>query len=331
MGYGIRPIKKKRVSKTSIVAAGLVIMIGLPLTIFSLQQRTETQQHAAQFTDLNTGNEIIQTNNADGSMGQLSSDSNYSRTFPQPYLGTINLLITDPEQPPQRWQYDPRKNTYTHDATHSSTQSVNPTRAPWYLLGRKPTSPASPTTYNQIQSTKASHSAVSADSQTVKSLEITIKKVEVHLAYVGLPGSKNEYVTPTVSQKQNTAMVRKTNQELDKWEVLNITDGLTIDLVKLAETHTLSSLGITKLVNGKYTEIRLYIDHANATLHDGTKVTLTIPGRSNIVRIVRPFFINSGKTTTLIVDFDARNSVVKAGENYLLKPVVAKFINQNEQ
>lgn len=319
-------------SRTSIVVAGLVVVLGLPLIIFSTQQRTETQQHAAQFNDLNTANEITQTINADGTMGPLTAFNNYSHTFPPPYLGSLNLLVTDPAQSQQYWQYDNSKNSYTRNASYAAPRFTytKPNSQPWFWFGRKPTPTVAPTGYVQALSAEGSQSATLAGSQTVTSLEITIKKVEVHLSYVGLPGAKNEDITPTPAQKQYNKLFRKTNQELDKWEVLELGNATTLDLIQLANAHSLASLGLTRLVNGRYNEMRLYIDHANAILPDGTKVALVIPGRSNIVRIVRPFAINSDKTTTLTVDFDAQNSVIKAGDSYIFKPVVAKFTNQND-
>lgn len=145
--------------------------------------------------------------------------------------------------------------------------------------------------------------------QVVNSLNMTISKVEVHLAYLGNP----PFSSPQPSAK------------IDRWETLNINAPITVDLVKLAKTGDISTLGITSLAAGHYTEVRLYITSASATLTDGSSVTLTIPGKDNIVRIVREFNVTSGSTTNLIIDFDAQNSIIKAGGMYLLRPVVGKF------
>ncbi len=145
--------------------------------------------------------------------------------------------------------------------------------------------------------------------QTVIGLDLTVRKVEVHLAHL-IP-------FPTGSQAG-----------LDKWETLNIGGTQTVDLVALAKNSNLSLLGVTSLAAGQYTEIRLYVSAGSATLPDGTKVTLTLLGKDNIVKIVEPFTITAGKTNVLTVDFAAQRSVIKAGSRYLLRPVVAQLITQ---
>ncbi|MGI8419696.1 MAG: DUF4382 domain-containing protein [Candidatus Levyibacteriota bacterium] len=158
--------------------------------------------------------------------------------------------------------------------------------------------------------------------QVVTSLLVTISKVEVHLAHIGLPGSNNEVAasaSPTLTLGNHKGnLFRPTNQEVNKWETLNIGTPQTLDLVKLANSHISTLLGNTKLVNGKYTEVRLYISSASATLQSGTQVNLVIPGRGNTVRVVHSFGVDSGKKTSLTMDFDAQNSVIQAGTQYIL-------------
>lgn len=144
--------------------------------------------------------------------------------------------------------------------------------------------------------------------QAVTSLVLTVTKVEVHLAQLGIPGTKNE----NEHGRPIGTPMPKDNQNIDKWETLNIGGTKTIDLMQLAKANALSSLGITNLASGRYTEVRLYFGSATAVLSDGTKVGLTIPGKANIVRVVEPFVIDSGKTTSLVMAFDAQNSALKS-------------------
>lgn len=133
-------------------------------------------------------------------------------------------------------------------------------------------------------------------------LVLNIDKVEVHRS---AKGSKNS----------------------GRWETLNI--GLTpkiVDLIALAKTKSDQFLGITSLENGHYTEIRLYISSATATYDDGGHVNLEVLGKNKTVRVVRQFTIETGKTVKMTVDFNAPKSVVRAGEKFILKPVVAKLI-----
>lgn len=78
-------------------------------------------------------------------------------------------------------------------------------------------------------------------------------------------------------------------------------------------------IGSKQLAPGKYTQIRFQVISANIKLADGTIADVKIP--SGEIKLVREFEIEEGKTTNLYVDFDAE-SVVKAGSQYILQPVV---------
>ena len=47
---------------------------------------------------------------------------------------------------------------------------------------------------------------------------------------------------------------------------------------------------------------------------------------SSVLRIVRPFKVVADETTILTFDFDAKRSVVAAGPNLLLRPVVKLLV-----
>ncbi len=272
----------------------ILLVIGLGVGVFAVKQSTENRQHASQFIDLNSAIYITQSNNPDGTMGPASYLGNYSNSLPAEYLGSLDFQITDP------------------------TQGKRPTDIP-------------PVITTHSLPTQAQGNDNQGGPQSITALTLTITKVEVHLAHLGIPGTKNETGPTEIHGKPSSTPTQKSNQDVDKWETLNIGGVQTIDLMQLAKTKSFSSLGFTKLANGRYTEVRLYVSMATATLTDGTKVTLTIPGKANIVRVVEPFVIDSSKTTTLTMDFDAQNSVIKAGDAYLLKPVVAHFNQQNQQ
>lgn len=142
--------------------------------------------------------------------------------------------------------------------------------------------------------------AVQGSPQKVSALQITIAKVEVHFA-----------------------------QQANIWETLALDGPKTIDLVQLAKGG-LASLGLTKLAAEEYSEIRMYITNATATLPDGTHIQIPIQGKFVIVRIVKPFTIIAGANTNITIDFDAENSVIKASDQYLLKPVIANFLESRK-
>lgn len=155
--------------------------------------------------------------------------------------------------------------------------------------------------------------------QTVTALNLTITKVEVHFA------NSEVSVTPAPSASPSPSPT----EPADHWETLNVPNPTTVDLVKLATSHSVSALGLTTLAAGKYTQVRLFLSSASAKLSDGTTVNLDVLGKDDIVKIIQPFTVVAGKTTTIIVDFDAQHSVIKADGKYILRPVVAKLTEQH--
>ncbi len=54
---------------------------------------------------------------------------------------------------------------------------------------------------------------------------------------------------------------------------------------------------------------------------DGVEHDLTIPSKT--VKLVKPFNIVANQTTTLIMDFDATESIQSAGtDKYVMKPTI---------
>ncbi|KKQ96532.1 MAG: hypothetical protein A3C27_02215 [Candidatus Levybacteria bacterium RIFCSPHIGHO2_02_FULL_39_36] len=257
----------------------VAVALAIPVTLALISNRTSLTQQATSYPDLNRVEEIVTTNNPDGTMGPPSWLNNFAQTLPAYQKGQLAFFVTDP--PPSG------------------------------VGNRKPTITLPPQAKQGGVGGNASGSGGrgSQGPRAVISLTLTISKVEVHLAYLGNPQDK------TVASPST-----------DRWETLNVPNPTTVDLVQLAATGNLSSLGTTALAAGRYTEVRLYVTSASATLEDGTVVTLTIPGNNNIVRVVRTFTIVAGQTKKLTMDFDAQHSVIKTADQYILKPVVAKLI-----
>ncbi|MGI8419913.1 MAG: DUF4382 domain-containing protein [Candidatus Levyibacteriota bacterium] len=323
--------KNQLLNKKNVYIAVALFALGLPIAIVASQQTTVTQQHASQFNDLNTSTAITQTNNTDGTMGSVDSRGNFSNTFPDVYLGNLSFLVTDPPQAPH---YSGNGNTFglSHNPTLTLTPAptiVLPTQAQGQINQGHDSNASTSPVHGQNTYVTDSANGHNGGPQAVTSLQVIVTKVEVHLAHIGLPGAKNQaYASPT-PEKHYGKPVRTSNQEVDKWETLQIGAPQSLDLVQLANAHLSTLLCNTKLVNGRYTEIRLYISKASATLKDGTKVDVVIPGKGNIVRVVHPFVIDSSKTTSITMDFDAQNSVIQAGTKYILKPVIAKMVEKD--
>ncbi len=125
---------------------------------------------------------------------------------------------------------------------------------------------------------------------------VTISNVEVHLA------GANEDVNAT----NETGWFTVVKEER------------TFDLVKIKDVKEL--IGKSDLKAGKYTQIRLNVNKALVTI-DGTEYDLTIPSKT--IKLVKPFNIVENQTTTLTLDFDAKESIKSAGKDkYVMNPTI---------
>lgn len=250
----------------------LLLVVGVVITVIVSRQQTQTKQSASEIVNINKADSLTNTNNSDGTMGPQTSAGNFSNSLAESNTGSLIFMVTDPIQVTNK----PSLPTRIPPADAQKNQEISP-------------SSANPT---------------SNGPQSVSSLVLKIKKVEVHMAYLD----------------------DKSGQKAaDHWETLNIALPISVDLVQLAKGGV-ASLGLTKLAAGQYTEVRLYVLDASAILSNGTNVNLDILGKDNIVRVVQPFSITTGKNTTLVMDFDAGQSVVYNGGKYLLKPVVSRLL-----
>ncbi len=138
------------------------------------------------------------------------------------------------------------------------------------------------------------------DQGNISSLVLSISEIKVHIA-----GNETEQ-----SEGQET-------NETDGSGWITVVGSKSVDLIQVKGVNDL--LGETSLDPGKYTQIRLSVSSATAVI-DGMSYDLKIP--SGTLKFVHPFEIEENKTTSLIIDFNADSSIVKAGDKYILKPVV---------
>lgn len=144
------------------------------------------------------------------------------------------------------------------------------------------------------------------DLTNITAIEITVNKVEVHKAGT----SDNSTASNETFETNDTSSAG--------WETI-VNQVKSYNLLDLVNTPG-EVMGQKTLSAGKYTQIRLYL----------SKVELTIWNKTYDVKVpssrfywIHPFNIESGKTTTLTLDFDAADSVKETGSNkYMLKPVV---------
>ncbi|UCD03590.1 MAG: DUF4382 domain-containing protein [Candidatus Woesearchaeota archaeon] len=97
-----------------------------------------------------------------------------------------------------------------------------------------------------------------------------------------------------------------------------VEESQTFDLIEIKDVKEF--LGSTELESGKYTQIRLDVESALATIN-GTDHDLTIPSRT--IKLTKSFTINTNETTTLTIDFDANESIHATGNGkYIMKPTI---------
>lgn len=306
------------INKSFSVAIIAVFLLGTFLTVVYIGQRTQWFNQAAgpstlpnrAMINLNSTTDTLDSINPDGTMGPLTSYGNWSNSLPSYLKGKLVFAVTDPA--PENKPSNPG----SKDKKPNESISAQPTTAP--LPSSSQTTPT-----NQILPQQAK----SNGPQSVTALNISVRKVEVHLTFQGKV-EEGPDGTPDVSEEPSLSPIPGKN--VDHWETLSITSPFTVDLVALAKNGDFSELGLTNLAEGRYTEIRLYVDSATATLTNGTVVDLRIPGKNNIVRVVRPFVVSAGQATKITMDFDAQHSVIRTGNNYILKPVIARLLKDKK-
>jgi len=121
---------------------------------------------------------------------------------------------------------------------------------------------------------------------------VTFSSVEVHIA-AGGNNSTAEWIT-----------LSNESQQFDLILLENVTDILAEESIEV----------------GIYTQIRLNISEALVTI-DGIQYDLEIPSKT--IKLVNQFIITPDSNTTLILDFDIKDSVHKTGsDNYILQPTI---------
>lgn len=109
-----------------------------------------------------------------------------------------------------------------------------------------------------------------------------------------------------------------TNESESGWFTV-VEETQTYDLMQLTNGVT-DVLGTSELEVGKYTQIRLILERAVVTIDD-VEHDLTVP--SDKLKLTKGFTIEQNKTTTLTLDFDAKESIKANGKDeYKLNPTI---------
>jgi hypothetical protein len=165
---------------------------------------------------------------------------------------------------------------------------------------------------------------------SLKSVDIFVVRVEAR--------------APDVDEAAAEATASEDDAESHGWTTL-ATPNASIDLLGL-QNGTTTTLGETSLTEGNYAGLRLVIDPSKSsitlkngqTLNGASTPGVTFPSasRSGIkIQLTKPLEVETGATTTMVLDFDVGSSFVMRGESLsrnglLFKPVVKATIKAGE-
>jgi len=121
----------------------------------------------------------------------------------------------------------------------------------------------------------------------------------------------------TISQVQVHMSAGGGNNTTAGWYTI-VNQSQTFDLIGL--TNVTEFFGSAVLGVGMYTQIRLTIDSCLITV-DGVESECTVP--SGAIKLIKPFVLRANETTTLILDFDAQESILETGNHtFKFQPVI---------
>jgi len=159
----------------------------------------------------------------------------------------------------------------------------------------------------EIYLTDSSGDNKANDSESYIAVNITIYKIQVHLAGEG-EEDEGEWI---------------------EWELFEPTK---YNLIELKDVFVLLSEG--ELTSGKYTQIRLFISEVSVLVEGGaSEKPVEIPSVYQTgLKLIHPFEIVDSEETVLTIDFDAEKSVVKTGNGeYKLKPVIKVITGSTDE
>ncbi|MFC2002497.1 DUF4382 domain-containing protein [Chloroflexota bacterium] len=163
----------------------------------------------------------------------------------------------------------------------------------------------------------------------VTSILVTTSKLEIHKSVAEQEREQEQQQSSGDNQTQEQERERQqTQQGGDGWITIDISDNAsTFDLLKIKGIEQF--LGASQVEAGKYTQIRLIVDKVEVTLGDNVTREATVPSKE--LKLVHPFDVVAGETTSILLDFDAEKSVTVTGaDKIIVKPVVKLAVRQGK-
>ncbi|GEM_PF-1848992 len=96
----------------------------------------------------------------------------------------------------------------------------------------------------------------------------------------------------------------------------------TFDILQLKNGETVV-LSDTSLLAGHYTQIRLHVEEGSYVVVDGEQHELEIPsGYQTGIKLVGEFDVHANESISVLLDFDAHQSIVHNDGGYILSPTI---------
>lgn len=113
------------------------------------------------------------------------------------------------------------------------------------------------------------------------------------------------------------------NEQDDGWITIR-QEPMVVDLLELTNGNY-EILGDIELEQGRYSQLRLVLGDQNVVVIDGEDFPLTTPSaQQSGLKLQINADVESGSIYTLLLDFDASRSIIRAGSSgkYILKPMI---------
>lgn len=153
----------------------------------------------------------------------------------------------------------------------------------------------------------------------IEAVHLLITQVSVHRS-----GGSDRDTSEVEAQDDTTEVDEPDDDAADDagWEVVK-DDTLAVDLMTLRD-GVFTTLGIALVPAGRYTQIRLKLGASSDVVVDGVTHPLFVPsGMQSGLKLIHPFTVPPEGFVDLLLDMDAKTSVVQTGAGtWMLKPTV---------
>ncbi|MFC2011094.1 DUF4382 domain-containing protein [Chloroflexota bacterium] len=157
--------------------------------------------------------------------------------------------------------------------------------------------------------------------EEVTSIMVTLSEVQVHRASI----RQEKETVATNNRTQAQEQEQQLQNEVGEWITIDISGNATFDLLQIKGIEQF--LGATEVRAAKYTQVSLGIDLIQVKVGSGNLTDAVLPSRE--LKIVQPFDVIAGRTTTLVLDFEADKILTTTGTDIDISPARAEKLIVN--